>query len=214
MKGHPPKVSHASNPLQADDWLKAVERQLNIAQCTDREKVLYASGQLEGAALDWWDAYQFGEPNRDQITWQQFCDSFRSHHVPVGLIELKMKEFRNLKQEGMSVTAYRDKFLELACYAPDDVTTDRKRQARFRDGLQDAIQLQMMCITFLTFGELVDGALKIEHKRLEMEDKKRKFMSQQSGNNTCPRFNPQPSNQPANPQRFQGQSSLLNRNQF
>ncbi|CAO2176231.1 unnamed protein product [Urochloa humidicola] len=127
MKGHPPKFSHASNPLQADDWLKAVERQLNIAQCTDREKVLYASGQLEGAALDWWDAYLFGEPNRDQITWQQFCDNFRSHHVLAGLIELKMKEFRNLKQEGMSVTAYRDKFLELARYAPDDVTTDGKR---------------------------------------------------------------------------------------
>ncbi|CAO2168683.1 unnamed protein product [Urochloa humidicola] len=50
MKGHPPNFSHASNPLEADDWLKAVERQLNIAQCTDREKVLYASEQLEGAA--------------------------------------------------------------------------------------------------------------------------------------------------------------------
>ena len=31
MKGHPPTFSHASNPLDADDWLGAVERQLNIA---------------------------------------------------------------------------------------------------------------------------------------------------------------------------------------
>jgi hypothetical protein len=30
--------------LKADDWLKAVEKQLNIAQCNDLEKVLYASG--------------------------------------------------------------------------------------------------------------------------------------------------------------------------
>ncbi|CAN6251028.1 unnamed protein product [Urochloa humidicola] len=214
MKGNPPKFTHASNPLQADDWLKAVERQLNIAQCTDREKVLYASGQLEGAALDWWDAYQVGVPNRDQITWQQFRDSFRSHHVPAGLMKLKMKEFRDLTQEEMSVTAYRDKFLELAHYAPEDVSTDRKRQARFRDGLQDAIQLQMMCITFPNFGELVDGALMIEHKRLEIEEKKRKFMGQQSGSSTRPRFNPQPSGQLGNQQRFQGQSGLLNRNQF
>ncbi|CAN6347326.1 unnamed protein product [Urochloa humidicola] len=129
-------------------------------------------------------------------------------------MELKMTEFRDLKQEAMSVTAYRDKFLALAHYAPEDVSTDRKRQARLHDGLQDAIQLQMMCVTFPNFGELVDGALKIEHKRLEMEDKKRKFMSQQSGSNTRPRFSSQPSNQPANQQRFQGQSSLLNRNQF
>ena len=42
-----------SDPLQADDWLCAMERQLDIAQCDDRERVLYAAGQLQGAALDW-----------------------------------------------------------------------------------------------------------------------------------------------------------------
>jgi len=26
MKGHPPTFSHASDPLEADDWLKPVER--------------------------------------------------------------------------------------------------------------------------------------------------------------------------------------------
>ena len=46
MKGHPPLFTHASDPMEADDWLRAVEKQLNIAQCNDLEKVLYASGQL------------------------------------------------------------------------------------------------------------------------------------------------------------------------
>ena len=31
LRGHPPMFSHTSNPLQADDWLRAVERQLDIA---------------------------------------------------------------------------------------------------------------------------------------------------------------------------------------
>ena len=48
MKGRPPVFTHASDPLEADDWLRAVEKQLNIAQCNDLEKVLYASGQLQG----------------------------------------------------------------------------------------------------------------------------------------------------------------------
>jgi hypothetical protein len=30
---------------------------LNIAQCSDREKVLYASGHLTSPAADWWDSY-------------------------------------------------------------------------------------------------------------------------------------------------------------
>ena len=31
LKGRPPVFSHATDPLEADDWLRAVEKQLNIA---------------------------------------------------------------------------------------------------------------------------------------------------------------------------------------
>ena len=44
--------THANDPLEVDDWLRAVEKQLNIAQCNDMEKVLYALRQLQGAAQD------------------------------------------------------------------------------------------------------------------------------------------------------------------
>ena len=50
--GHPPTFSHASDPLEVDDWLRAVERQLDIAHCDDQEKVLFASSQLQGVAQD------------------------------------------------------------------------------------------------------------------------------------------------------------------
>ena len=46
MKGHPSTFSQTRKPLEADDWLRAVEPQLDIAQCDDHEKVLYAFGQL------------------------------------------------------------------------------------------------------------------------------------------------------------------------
>ena len=50
LKGHPTVFSHAIDPLEADDWLHTVEKQLNIAQCHDQQKVLYALGQLQGEA--------------------------------------------------------------------------------------------------------------------------------------------------------------------
>jgi hypothetical protein len=31
MKGCPPMFTHTSDPLEADDWLRAMEKQLNIA---------------------------------------------------------------------------------------------------------------------------------------------------------------------------------------
>ena len=52
MSHRPPTFSHSPDPLHADDWLKTIEKMLNIVQCTDREKVLYASGRLEGTAAD------------------------------------------------------------------------------------------------------------------------------------------------------------------
>ena len=40
----------------------------------------------------------------------------------------------------MSVTEYRDRFLQLARYAPADVADDRKKQEHFMEGLEDYLQ--------------------------------------------------------------------------
>jgi len=73
-----------------------VERQLDIAQCDDRERVLYAAGQLRGVALDWWESHRIQD--REAFTWTQFRERFRSHHVPAGVMKTKKKEFLALKQ--------------------------------------------------------------------------------------------------------------------
>ncbi|XP_066334410.1 uncharacterized protein [Miscanthus floridulus] len=139
MKGRPPFFSHSTEPLQADDWLKAVERKLNIAQCNDREKVLYGSGQLLGAALDWWDAYSFAQEDPNPITWDQFKEAFRAHHVSAGLIKLKKKEFLALKQDSMTICEYRDKFTQLSRYAPNEVEKDDQKKEHFLEGLNDGL---------------------------------------------------------------------------
>jgi hypothetical protein len=53
----PPTFSHAMELMDADDWLKSVEKKLQVVQCNNREKVLLAFHQLFGPAVDWWDAY-------------------------------------------------------------------------------------------------------------------------------------------------------------
>src|ERR1041384_2519221 len=98
LRTRPPTFSQAKDPLEANDWLKAIEKKLMIAQCTDRERVLFAAHQLLGPAADWWDAYCDAHANMDTITWQEFRDAFRAHFVPIGLIQLKKREFSDLKQ--------------------------------------------------------------------------------------------------------------------
>jgi hypothetical protein len=53
----PPIFSYAVEPIDADDWLKFVEKKLQVVQCNNHEKVLLASHQLSGPVTDWWDAY-------------------------------------------------------------------------------------------------------------------------------------------------------------
>jgi hypothetical protein len=38
--------------MDADDWLKSVEKKLQMVQCNNHEKVLLASHQFSGPAAD------------------------------------------------------------------------------------------------------------------------------------------------------------------
>ena len=78
--------------------------------------------------------------------------------MPAGIMKMK-KEFLSLKQGNMSVTEYRDKFLQLARYAPTEVAEDGDKQEHFLEGLNDNLQLQLMNNTFNNFNHLVDRAL-------------------------------------------------------
>jgi hypothetical protein len=48
----PPTFSHAVEPMNADNWLKYIEKRLQAVQCNNHEKVLLASHQLSGPTTD------------------------------------------------------------------------------------------------------------------------------------------------------------------
>ncbi|CAN6323953.1 unnamed protein product [Urochloa humidicola] len=210
MSHRPPTFSQSTDLLQADDWLKTVEKMLNITKCTDREKVLYASGCLEGTAGDWWDAYTTAHAAADTITWQEFRTNFRNHHIPASLMKLKKKEFLSLKQEGMTVIEYRDKFIQLSRYAPEYMADDEKKQELFLEGLIGPLNYQLMIHTFPNFQKLVDKAIALEHKRNELGEKRKFSASVVASSNTRPRFT-QP--QQGTPFRSRGQSGNFGQNQ-
>jgi hypothetical protein len=48
----PPTFSHTLEPMNADDWLKSIEKKLQVVQCNNHENVLLASHQLSGPPAD------------------------------------------------------------------------------------------------------------------------------------------------------------------
>jgi hypothetical protein len=185
MRGHPPVFAHSTDPTDAEDWLRTVEHELHNAQCNDCDKVLYGP-RLRGAAQSWWESYLATHEYPEAITWEEFRDNFRRYHVPEGLMIVRKEKFLALKQGPLSVSEYRDKFLQLSSYAPEDVNMDAKRQYHFLRGLVDPLHYELMNHTFPTFQHLIDRAIMIERKRREMEDKKRKI----GGSRPCYSSNP------------------------
>jgi hypothetical protein len=78
----PPTFSQAVEPMDTNDWLKSMEKKLQVVQCNNREKVLLASHQLSGPAADSWDAYVEAHEEPESINWPEFRAAFRAHHVP------------------------------------------------------------------------------------------------------------------------------------
>jgi hypothetical protein len=97
--------------MDAEDWLKGVEKKLVFAQCTDRKKVLFAAHQLYGTAANWWETYCNTHADVDTITWNEFKAHFRTNYVPRGTMKLKRKEFTDQKQGGMTVNEYLNSFV-------------------------------------------------------------------------------------------------------
>jgi hypothetical protein len=139
-----------------------------VVQCNNREKVLFALHQLVGPTVDWWDAYVEPHEEPESINWQEFKNSFRSHHVPLGVMKLK-KEFEDLKQGSMSVSEYVTRFTQLSRYAPDNVDTNEKKQDWFLNGRNDGLAYALEACDFINFQDVVDKALVLENRRGIME---------------------------------------------
>jgi hypothetical protein len=77
--------------MEAEDWLKLIEKKLEIAQCNDHEKVLFVAQQLFGTSADWWETYRNSHPKVGAITWNEFKVRFRTHYIPHGTLKLKKK---------------------------------------------------------------------------------------------------------------------------
>ena len=54
-------------------------------------------------------------------------EEFRRYHIPTATMKCKADEFRELQQGNKSVEEYAHQFIELACYAQEEVDNDEKK---------------------------------------------------------------------------------------
>ena len=69
QRTQPPKFSFADDPLEADDWLRTMEKKLELARVDELDKVLFSTHYLEGPANVWWDNQKTARGDGPPATW-------------------------------------------------------------------------------------------------------------------------------------------------
>ena len=99
------------------------------------------------------------QPAGHVISWEEFRNAFRTHHIPEGLIERKMNEFLVLNQGTRTVLRYAQAFNHLCQYAGHHADTDAKKRDRFRRGLNTKLKERLNLVQLDTYNELVNMAI-------------------------------------------------------
>ena len=130
-------------------------------QCTDQNKVLLATFQLEKDARAWWESVE-ATLNGQQPTWAQFIERFNAKYFSERVQERKAAEFVALKQRGLNVAEYEAQFSRLSRYAVHLIGTERMKAKRFLNGLRPQFITQMAPMDIQTYVEMVKKAQLLE----------------------------------------------------
>src|SRR3954468_18386088 len=168
-------------------WLQTMENNLEVAGVEANEKVLFVTHYLAGDARACWNNVRAMNGGQ-MMTWDEFKLKYNRTHVPPGLIKRMIDEFRELKQGRMIVVEYRDKFLSLARYAPDEIGTEAKKKERFLNGLHDEMQTVLVNIPFADIQALVDSAIQMEGKINQANESHKRHMMHQPGTHHTPKY--------------------------
>ena len=101
--------------MDADAWVHTIESNFSllVVPCSDVNKVCFAVQQLHSTARLWWNQYTAMLPADHIVTWDEFKNAFRAHHIPQGLMERRFNEFLDLTQGTDTVLQYAQKFNNL-----------------------------------------------------------------------------------------------------
>jgi hypothetical protein len=175
---HPPLFTEAGEPLEADHWLRVMESKFGLLHCTEVQKTLFSVQQLPGDSSAWWANYTATSSADYHLSWAEFCDAFRAHYIPVGMMRKKRQEFMDLKQGQRSMHDYSKQFNHLLQYAPYQADTDKKKKDHFMIGLSTKLLEHMALNTGGTFPEFVSNVMITDDAiRAHKETKKRKVVA-------------------------------------
>ncbi|WVZ18599.1 hypothetical protein V8G54_005921 [Vigna mungo] len=196
LRHNPVKFNGKATPDEADDWICCNEKIFAAIECSEAQKLVFATYMLAGEAEHWWRGLQMEMEARGEVaSWENFKAKFLERYFPDNAKMDREAEFMTLQQGNMSVEAYKERFEYLARFYTQNVTEQWKCR-KFERGLRHNLLRALILLKINKLTKLVEQAKvveRIEEKGRMMRIQKGSF----SGGKTMkkPYERPQPINQ-------------------
>ena len=155
----PSAFKGTTSPQEAETWIDEMEKAFRAMECTDEEKVRFATYMLQDRAHHWWMSVERTlAAEQEALTWQRFRTAFYSKYFPSSRLRELEREFLNLSQGTMTVDEYEAEFDRLSRFAPTLVMDAESRMRRFEEGLKPHLRRSLAAIHSTNYDDLVDRA--------------------------------------------------------
>ncbi|KAJ0985550.1 hypothetical protein J5N97_003906 [Dioscorea zingiberensis] len=169
----PPPFEGTTDPDVAEKWIDEMEKAFDVMECTEEEKLRFATYMLQGSAYNWWKGEVRVSEGRNFDTWDQLRTAFFSKYFPRSKVLELERQFLRLKQGTMTVDEYEMEFDKLSRFAAKFVDDDESRAHRFQDGLQYHIRKALAPLHLTSYAEVVGRAKSLDVVCREGGDQKK-----------------------------------------
>ncbi|GJU90952.1 putative reverse transcriptase domain-containing protein [Tanacetum coccineum] len=165
LKCGPTQFHRTKGAVGLCHWFEKIESTFEISEYAEGRKVKFATATLHGRALTWW--------NSQVATLEE--------------VQRLEDELRHLKLRDMNISAYTERFNELALLCPDAVPTEKKKVELYIKGLPEIIKGETTSSRPATLNEAVRMAHGLMEQKIQARDEriakglKRKWESNNQG---------------------------------
>ncbi|GJX58500.1 putative reverse transcriptase domain-containing protein [Tanacetum coccineum] len=181
MKCQPLNFKGTKGVVGLSQWLEKMELVFHISGCPINNQVKFSTCTLLGAALTWWNGHvrTLGHDAAYAMTWVTFKKKLTNKYCPKGEIKKLEIELRNLKVRGNDVTAYTQRFQELALMCTKFLADETEKIDKYIGGLLDNIHGNVMSTRSKTLDDAIELANDLMDQKLRtyaerQNDSKRK----------------------------------------
>ncbi|CAH9126180.1 unnamed protein product [Cuscuta epithymum] len=137
---NPPIYLGEEDHLILEDWIRTFDKLFDSLNCPLEQRVNIAVYYLHQEADHWWAATGPALLEQPGFDWEDFIVALRDRFYPDHVKEANYDEFVNFKQGDLTVQEYHTKFVQLARFAKDLVSTEASMTRRFVNGLNYGAQ--------------------------------------------------------------------------